>query len=234
MIYGKDSRTNAGVGQECRTPNEHRIEHIPAGQWPSSGTAAVGFIGKGGVGKSTLSISLTVALSGDLPVTLVDLDVDNCSGVRWATIREQGGIPPIPTVAPKLGETVEEAFARAHDRAIADERFHILVVDLPGRPRRDLPDSIFSTLTLAYLPLEPTLMVAGASRRLLDGYRADGPDSPVIRPIVNRSRGDRRKAETISMIGEGIAAANAVRDWPAPIGGSGLIVSASRPVRATG
>ena len=215
MMYEKDSHTNAGVHGDDRSQTQNRTDQIPVGQWPTRGTAVVGFIGKGGVGKSTLAVSLVVALSKDLPVTLVDLDVDNCSGVRWATIRKQGGMPPIPMVAPGPGEAVEQAFARAHDRAIADERFHILIVDLPGRPRRDLPDTIFSKLTLAYLPLEPTLMVAGASRRLLEGYRADGPAGPRVRPIVNRTRSDQRKVQAITMIGEGIAAPIAIREYVA-------------------
>ena len=215
MVYEIDSRMNGRVSEDRRSPVEHHIEQIPVGQWPTVGTAVIAFIGKGGVGKSTLAISVAVALSKDVQVTLVDLDSDNCSGVRWMTIRAQAGVDPIPTIAPEPGEAVEQALMRAHDRALADERFHILIVDLPGRPRRDVPDMIFSKLTLAYLPLEPTLIVAGASRRLLEGYRADGPAGPILRPIVNRVRGDQRKAQAIKMIGEEIAAPVGIREYVA-------------------
>ena len=113
------------------SPKDHYDEHIDVGEWPTRGVFFVGFVGKGGTGKSTLAISLAVALAETLPVTLIDLDIDNGSIARWSNIRANVGGAPIPTVVPMPEESVEQAFAKACTRS--DERLHIVVVDLPGR-----------------------------------------------------------------------------------------------------
>lgn len=143
----------------------------------------------------------------------MDLDIDNQSIARWSHIREASGATPIPTFAPTEGETLEAAFERACTAASPNDGPHVIIVDLPGRPRRDLPTTVYRSLAVAYVPLEPTLMVAGASRRLLVGYQSDGPAGPIVRPIVNRYRSELRRTEAVTMIGDNIVASVAVRDY---------------------
>ena len=179
-------------------------------------SAVVACAGKGGTGKSTILTSLAAYLAENAEVVLVDLDIDNASALRWQLLRrEVGDVPVVTVVAPEVDELAADALGRSVELADAAGGPSVVLVDLPGRPRRDLSTELWQQLDLVYVPLEATLMVTGATVRLLDGYRQDGTHGPVVRPIINRWSAERRMKEAVTALGDGIVAPVSVRAYVA-------------------
>ena len=204
--------TPAGARSSEHAKQEVAAASLDQATRPSTVAAA----GKGGTGKSTLLISLAACLARSATVVLVDLDIDNASTLRWSLLRRGvRGVPPITVIKPEGGEAPVATLERALDLADAVDGQSIVLVDLPGRPRRDLPTDLWQRLDLVYVPLEASLMVAGATKRLLEGYRQDGANGPCIRPIVNRWPTERRMADAVTALGDGIVAPVSIKAYVA-------------------
>jgi len=86
---------------------------------------------KGGAGKSTTSINLSVALANQgHDVCLVDADPQH-SASKWHAEREEAGLIPAITLVEKSGNISQTIKA-------LDEKFDHVVVDVAGRNSREL------------------------------------------------------------------------------------------------
>lgn len=116
---------------------------------------------KGGVGKSTLAVHLTGALTErGLDAALIDEDGRVGSSLRWARRREEGlGFPVLDAdeVKPKKLAALDA-----------------VLIDTEGRPRRKDLRALAERADLILIPSGPTMLELEATRELLDFFEDEG------------------------------------------------------------
>ena len=128
--------------------------------------AMIALVGKGGVGKSTITTNLAAVFAGiGLRVAIIDADPSNKSIGDWHRKRQQrADAANLPIIDVKIGLD-PQSLSR-----LRTEGHHIIIADLPGGAPSEEHKPLLPAFNLGLMPLPATSVGVSATMRIMRRY----------------------------------------------------------------
>lgn len=128
--------------------------------------AMIALVGKGGVGKSTITTNLAVVFANiGLRVAIIDADPSNHSIGDWHRKRQRrADATNLPVIDVRIG---------LHPQSLCrlrTEGYHIIIADLPGGAPSEEHKALLPAFNLGLMPLPATSVGVSATMRIMRRY----------------------------------------------------------------